>query len=210
MSASITKTQVQTAAGELAAMRRSLASWLKFRTLNDKVLAGAPMKLKVPLPYAQRMIAGARDMGIEQDLATKLSTLLSEVMPEVDLPDANVTRNPNAAVQLANLALVGASPTPSALRQAGGGMALGAFPGASHPWLWPVLIVGGLLIGFTTAIKTSADLAAEKERLACIQAGACTDYGFFLKAGGIAAIAYVAWKGGVGDAIKGLIGKRRS
>lgn len=206
----ITKTQVMTAAQELASMRRSLASWLKYRTLNDSVLAGRKTDIKYPLPYAQRVIAGSRDLSIEQDLATKLSVLLAEVMPDVQLPSADLRQNPNAAVELANIALVGASPRPSALRQAGGGMALGNV-GATHPWLWPVLIVGGLLLAVTTAIKTAADLAAEKERLACIQAGACTDFGFFLKAGGILMIAYVAWNQfGVGDAVKGFIKKRRS
>jgi hypothetical protein len=212
MAKPISKAQVATAAQELAAMRRSLAEWLKYRTLNDQVLAGRPRQtLKVPLGYAQRVIAGSRDLAVEQDLATKLAALLGEVMPDTDLPISDLRQNPNAAVELANLALVGASPRPSALRQAGGGMALGAFPGATHPWLWPVLIVGGLLLAITTAIKTAADVAKEKERLACIQAGACTDFGFFLKVGGIAMIAYVAWNQfGVGEIVKGFVKKRRS
>ena len=184
---SISKPEVQKAAAELASMRRSLAAWLKFRLLNDQVMAGQKRDLKMPLPYAQRVIASSRDMAVEQDLAQKLHVLLAEVMPDARLPDANVSRNPRAAVELAQIALVGASPTAAA--QGG----FGAFPGASHPWLWPVLIVGGLLLAITTAIKTSADVAKEKERLACIQAGACTDFGFFLKIGGVAMLAYVAW-----------------
>lgn len=203
MAAGISKTQVQTAAQELAAMRRSIAGWLKYRTLNDRVLAGKA-NTKYPLAFAQRVIASSRDMAIEQDLATKLSVLLAEVMPEAKLPGADLRDNPNAAVELANIALVGASP--QGVKQGVGGLGVPA-----HPWLWPVLIVAGLLLAITTAIKTAADLAEEKERLACIQAGACTDFGFFLKAGGILMIAYVAWNQlGVGDLVKGLIKKRRS
>lgn len=206
MAKPITRTQVQTAAQELAAMRRALASWLKHRTLNDRVLAGT-IQTKYPLPYAQRVIASSRDLSVEQDLATKLSVLLAEVMPDVQLPSADLRQNPRAAVELANIALVGASPAAASSPQ---GTGMGNV-GMTHPWLWPVLIVGGLLLAITTAIKTAADLAAEKERLACIQAGACTDFGFFLKAGGVLMIAYVAWNQlGVGDVVKNLIKKRRS
>lgn len=206
MSNTVTKPQVAKAAAELAAMRSSLGKWLKFRTLNDKVLAGQKTDTKYPLEYAQRVITGARDYAIEQDLATKLSVLLAEVMPDVQLPSADLRQNPGAAVQLANIALVGASPAAASASNSGVGML-----SATHPWLWPVLIVGGLLLAITTAIKTSADLAAEKERLACIQAGACTDYGFFLKVGGVAMLGYVAWNQfGLGDFVKGLVRKRRT
>jgi hypothetical protein len=46
----------------------------------------------------------------------------------------------------------------------------------------------------TTAIKTAADVAKDKEEKACIQAGACTDYGFWLKAGGVTALLWLAWR----------------
>ena len=200
----ITKPQVMTAAAELAAMRSSLSSWLKYRMLNDQVLAGTKAVTKVPLAYAQRVIATSRDLAVEQDLATKLSALLSEVMPDVQLPSADLRTNPRAAVELANIAIVGGSPTAAQGAPTGVGSL-----SATHPWLWPVLIVGGLLMAITTAIKTSADLAAEKERLACIQAGACTDYGFYLKMGGLAMLGYVAWKNGVGDLVKGFLSKKR-
>jgi len=203
--AAITTSQVQKAADELASMRRALKGWLKYRLLNDKVLAGAA-STRTPLPYAQRVIASSRDLSIEQDLATKLHVLLTEVMPGAQLPTPDLRSNPRAAVELANIALVGAAPTPQA--QGGLGGIFGA-ASSSHPWLWPVLIVGGLLLMVTTAIKTAADLAEEKERLACIQAGACTDFGFFLKAGGIAMLAYVAWNQfGVGDMVKGILRKK--
>jgi hypothetical protein len=74
-----------------------------------------------------------------------------------------------------------------------------------------VLIVGGLLLAVTTAVKTAADVAKEREHYACIQAGACTDYGFWLKWAGIGTLAYFAWNDmGVGDMVKGLLKKRRS
>jgi hypothetical protein len=68
----------------------------------------------------------------------------------------------------------------------------GLFTGAS-PWLWPVLIVGAVFLAVTQAISSAADVAKDHEEKACIQAGACTDYGFWLKAGGIAMLAWLAW-----------------
>jgi hypothetical protein len=202
MAGAISPRKVKTAAQELAAMRRSLASWLHYRTLNDGVLAGT-VQTKKPLAYAQRHIASARDMGTEQDLASKLHTLLSEIMPDAALPNADLRSNPSGAVQLAKIALAGKAPSssPSAV----GGVS------ASHPWLWPVLIVGGLLLVVTTAIKSAADVAAQKEQDACIEAGACTDYGFWLKAGGVAMIVYIAWKElGLGELVRGKLHGRRS
>jgi hypothetical protein len=180
----ITTREVQTAAGELAKMRGSLAAWLKFRTLNDRVLAGTTSVTK-PLPYAQRVVASSRDLNVEQDLATKLHALLEVVMKGQSLPEADLRSNPQAAVQLAQMALTG-GPTVSS-PQATGSL-------AGMPWLWPVLIVGGVLLTVTTAIKSSADVAKDAEEKACIMAGACTDYGFWFKAGGILAIAWFAWK----------------
>ena len=185
MSVAITPRKVKTAASELAAMRRSLSSWLHYRTLNDGVLAGT-VRTKKPLAYAQRHIAQSRDMASEQDLADRLHALLTEVMPDAALPNADLRTNPSGAVQLAQIAITGKAP--SASPAAVGGIS------ASHPWLWPVLIVGGLLLVVTTAIKSAADVAAQKEQDACIEAGACTDYGFWLKVGGIAMLAYIAYK----------------
>jgi hypothetical protein len=53
-----------------------------------------------------------------------------------------------------------------------------------------------------TAIKSSADIAKDHEEKACIMAGACTDYGFWFKAGGLFALAWFAWeKLGVRDLV---------
>lgn len=186
MTTAITSQDVKQAAAELARMRGALASWLKYRTLNDQVMAGTA-KIRKPLAYAQRVVA-RRDMAVEQDLALKLSALLSALMPGQSLPSADLSVNPQGAVQLARIALAGpmiaSSPSPT-----------GGFLGAGgHPWLWPVLIVGGLLLVTTTAIKSAADVAKTQEQTACIEAGACTDYGFWLKAGGIVALAWFAWE----------------
>lgn len=200
----ITTSAVSKASTELEKMKRSLSGWLKYRTLNDAVLSGKA-KTKIPPGLAQRIVAQSRNRDVEQDLAEKLHALLSELMPGVQLPNLNLAANPNAAVQLAHIALSGKAPT-SATAAA---PMEGVF--ASHPWLWPVLIVGGLLIAVTTAVKTAADVAKEREKYACIQAGACTDYGFWLKAGGITVLAWFAWTQlGVGDAVRGIIKRRTS
>ena len=200
----ITTTDVRKAATELAGMRRSLVRWLKVRAVNDSVLAGTVTKLRKPLSYAQRAVASMRDMSVEQDLATKLFALLSTITPDTPLPSANLATNPQGAVQLAQIAIAGSSPQAVSSPTATGNV------GMSHPWLWPVLIVGGLLLAITTAIKTAADVAETKEQTACIEAGACTDYGFWLKAGGIVALSWFAWeKLGVGDSVKSFVGSKR-
>jgi hypothetical protein len=185
----VSKNDVSHARVELDRMKRSLQSWLKYRKLNDAVAAGqAPTKK--PLSYARLVVSQSRDWDAEQRLAKQLHVLLAESFPDAQLPDPNVTVNPQVAVQLAQIAINGPGPTLNSPQAQG------------FVWMWPVLIVGGLLLAVTTAIKTAADVSKEKERIACIQAGACTDYGFWLKAGGIAALAWVAWQMGVGEKIK--------
>lgn len=203
MANAISTTDVQKAALELRRMRRSLQGWLKVRALNDRVMAGTITQIRTPLPYAQRVIAARRDMGAEQDLATKLSALLGEILPDAMLPNADLTQNPNGAVQLAQIAITGQVPV----------QALGPQPtaGLAHPWLWPALIVGAVLLTVTTAIKTAADVAKDQEEKACIEAGACTDYGFWLKAGGVVALVWFAWRElGVGHQVKQYVGRRRT
>lgn len=181
----ITATEVKKAALELARMRGSLIAWLKYRKTNDAVMAGTA-RVRKPLGYAQRVVAGSRDMSVEQDLATKLHALLSEVLKGKALPNPDLSQNPDGAVQLSQLALLSGSEVASPTSTDG-------FLGG-HPWLWPALIVAGVLITVTTAIKTAADVAKDREEKACIEAGACTDYGFWLKAGGLVAIAWFAWR----------------
>lgn len=204
----ITTNAVQRAAVELEKMKSSLRGWLKYRDINDAVLAGAG-KTKVPPGIAKKMITVARDPAVEQELADRLHALLTEVLPGAQLPSPSLADNPTAAVSLARIALTGHAPGQVKKPEAVGGIISSA--SSSHPWLWPVLIVGGLLLAVTTAVKTAADVAKERERYACIQAGACTDYGFWLKAGGVTVLAWFAWTQlGVGDMVKGAIKKRRS
>lgn len=174
--------QVTRARNELAGMKRSLRAWLSYRARNDLVMAGvAPKgregKLK---PDAKLTVARARDVELEQRIATQLHTLLVEVMPEARLPNPDVRANPNAAVELAQIATGERVVAPG----------LGGLGGI--PWV-PLAVIGGVLLTITTAIKSQAELAAERERLACIQAGACTDYGFWLKAAAILGIGWFAW-----------------
>jgi hypothetical protein len=167
---------------ELGRMRGALRSWLNYRLRNDIVLAGNEPpgrsgKLKAD---AKLIVARARDLNLEQRLATQLHALLSDVIKNARLPDPNIRNNPHAAVELAQIALGDRTVAP-------GLAGLG-----SIPWL-PLAIVGGVLLTITTAIKSQAELAAEKERLACIQAGACTDYGFWMKAAAVLGIGWFAW-----------------
>ncbi len=198
----MTTMDVHQAAVELAKMKRSLKSWLKYRQLGDAILAGTAPSLKKPLAYAQNIILSYRTnvaAVTDQDLANKLYALLSEVMPDAQLPSADLTANPTATSDLAQIAITGQAPLAStvATPTATSGV------GVTHPWLWPVLIVGGLLLAVTTAIKSAADVASQSEHDACIEAGACTDYGMWLKAGGIVMLAWFAWTQlGVRDLVK--------
>lgn len=186
----ISSNDVSKAKIELDRMRRSLRGWLKYRTLNDAVAAGTAPTNK-PRAYARTVISQARDWGAEQKLAKQMHVLLAETYPDMQLPDPDVQKDPQAAVKLANIIVGGPNPALNA-------------PTAQGAWYlsWPVLVVGGLLLAVTTVVKSYADVAKEKERLACIRAGACTDYGFWLKAGGIAALVWVAWNMGLGERVR--------
>lgn len=128
----------------------------------------------------------------EQRLAANLHALLSEVMPDTSLP--------NGAVALATLAVTGGQP--------GAMQASPAAMGSAAAFMtWPVLIVGGLLIAIVVAIRTAADVAKDAEEKECIRAGACTDYGFWLKAGGLAMIGYVVWNNGGREMARKLLKK---
>jgi hypothetical protein len=187
----VSKSDVQRAKVELDRMRGSLKSWLKFRTLNDAVVAGvAPTKK--PRKFAAEVITQSRDWDSEQKLAKQLYVLLSESLPGISLPDPNVVTNPQAAVQLAKIAIDGPS---------------SSSPQAQGAWYtsWPVLIVGGLLLAITTTIRSVADVAKDREEKACIQAGACTDSGFWLKVGGVSMLVYIAWQMGLGERVKRML-----
>lgn len=198
MTQAITKNDIEKATRELNGMRGALRSWLAYRLKNDQVMVGIAPPGRRLRPGAREIVASVRDLGVEQRLATQLHALLTETMkPQIvagaRLPDPDLRNNPRAAVELAQIAL--------GERVIGRG--LGPNPHSSlsglGPVPWPVVIVVGVLLTITTAIKTNADLAAEKERIACIKAGACTDYGFWLKTAALVGLGWFAWtKMGVG------------
>ncbi|MFQ5937469.1 MAG: hypothetical protein ACE5LB_13785 [Acidiferrobacterales bacterium] len=183
--------QKAAAARELARMRRSLKGWLKFRQINDDVAAGK-IKARIPTFLAQKTLHRDRDYAGEQKLADDLYLLLSRIYDPKTLPSANVSKDPNAAVKLALIAI---NDKPPEVKTATG--------------IWPILIltVGAVfLFTITSYISNRAEVQKEKERTKCIQSGACTDYGFWLKAAGVIVVGYFVWeKLGVGERVKGLI-----
>jgi len=146
---------------ELDRAKRSLERWLSYRTK-----AGSSPALRA---------ARADD---EQALAKYLHTLLTRAgFQTAELPVPNVAVDPEAAVKLASLVILGETP--------------GAVP---QGMIWFLVVpVAALAWVISRAIQSQADLAAEKERLRCIEAGACTDSGFWMKAGAVAIIGWLAW-----------------
>ncbi len=196
----ISSSDVAKARAQLADMRRSLEAWLKYRTLNDGAASGT-VPSRMPPAQAKVALIDQRDWALEQRMADQLTVLLQEIDPNALLPTPTVNVNPNAAVQLATLAIaaVNGQPLPSAQPVAQGG------------WIMPVVVAGGLLLALTTVVKTVADVAKEKERLKCVEAGACTDYGFWLKAGGVAALVYVLWNQfELGAVVKSYLPRKRA
>ena len=204
-------TIAQAAAGkaELARMRRSLAAWLKYRGLNDQIMAGRGGSIPRPLlkkpgaslPPAQVMASRlcTQRATNEAALATQLHQLLAEVFDPATLPNPNLNENPQAAVQLSCIAVSGKQP---------GDAATPAATGAT--WMWPLVIVIGIVaFVIMTAIRSSADVAKEHEKLACIEAGACTDSGFWLKIGAVAVVGWIAWdRLGVRERVRGALAKK--
>lgn len=186
----VTSIERARAEAELRRMRGALAGWLKYRTLNDEVAAGK-RQARLPAQAAAVYVQTGRDAALERRLALRLHALLSEAMDAQQLPDPNAD---GAAVALARIAVVGAVPSEVAAPQAQGFI-----------WLWPVaIVVGAVLFTLVAKIRSDADVLKERERLECIKVGACTDYGFWLKLGGIALVGYLAWeKFGLKEAVAG-------
>jgi hypothetical protein len=164
-------------------MVSSLKGWLKYRTINNEVAAGK-RKARVPAKIAREMLSRNRDWGLEQDLASQLYLLLSEIYDPQALPNPDVSKDPDAAVRLAKIAISGKLPDPT-----------GEQPQGIAPIVIIPLVIGGVvLLGFTSYIKTKADEAKERERIQCIRDGACTDHGFWLKAGAVVFLGWFAWE----------------
>lgn len=179
------------AQAELRRMRAALEGWLRFRRINDAAAVGAVM----PKPFFRRPGASAPPPKViaarlqrersasEGKLAADLYQLLSEVIDPTHLPSPDLARDPDAAVKLAEIAILGHIPgdaqSPSDV---------------GFVWLWPLVIfVGAIAFVITSKIRSDAEEAQERERLQCIKEGHCTDYGFWLKAGSIGVIGWILW-----------------
>ena len=172
--------QERAARREIARMRAALRGWLKFRRINDEVASGK-RKARIPRSLAARAVERDRDWEGEQKLADDLYLLLSEAMPDTQLPSPNVKADPNAAVKLAQIAIAGQSPAASG-------------PQAQGIWPIVVLTVGAVILFATTSyISNRAEVEKEKERMMCVRSGACTDYGFWLKMASVAVLGWFAW-----------------
>lgn len=165
----------------LKRMERSLKGWLKVRRRMDLAAAGAPEKVlripgSVPLsPTVLSKMLFSQRYATEQPLALELHTLLQQVYgKDAKLPVPNLETDPDAAVKLAEIVVRGKLADATASPEAVG----------LAPLIWGILVVGGAAT-FTgiTAIRSWADVAKEREYIKCLEVGACTDYGFWLKMG---------------------------
>ena len=183
--APVTPTEKAKAERRIKSMRRSLKRWLKKRRINDEAAMGK-RKAKVPAHILAKTLPLARDWALEQRLAIQLHGLLSEFMDASQLPNADIAKGPNAAVKLAQVAISGKLPN-----EANTPTPQGILPVL---FIWPILIVVGMVM-FTimSKISSDADLAELKEHNRCVETGACTDSGFWLKMGAIAVVGWVVW-----------------
>lgn len=181
----------------IKSMRGALKGWLKYRDIMDAYVAGkrkAPAFWRnpgaKPLPPAvvAQTLRRERYPG-EQDLAETLYGLLVEAgVNPAAIPAPNVAADPDAAAKLARIAIAGGTESEAAL-----GIA----------WFVLLIPVAGVVLVLSQMIKSKADVEKEKERLRCIESGACTDSGFWLKVGAIAVTAWLAWdKFGLREAVE--------
>jgi hypothetical protein len=118
-------------------------------------------------------------LPVEARLGKRLYVLLCEMF------DAQTLPSEYDAVSLAKIAIAGKVPTE---------LSTGSQQAVGMVFLWPlVAVVGLVMLTIVTKIKTDADDAADARRIECIKEGKCTDYGFWLKVGGIALVAWIAW-----------------
>ncbi|MBT8452977.1 MAG: hypothetical protein KJO40_13495 [Deltaproteobacteria bacterium] len=183
--APVTKEMAVKAKASLKSMQRSLKNWLKYRKVND---AG----------YAEGIPTSVLEdrYWYEQPLANEIHILLAEVFDASQLPSPDVTKDPNAAAKLAEIAIAGKLPGDASAPEAAGVI-----------WMWPlVIVVGAIAFVITSSIRSNAEVAKEKARIECIKSGKCTDWGFWLKLGGMAMVGYILWdKLGLGAKAKGMI-----
>ncbi len=195
VAAPVTPAEKAKAEKRIRKMRRSLARWLKKRRINDEAAMGQ-RPAKVPASVLAKTLPLARDWKLEQRLAIQLHGLLSEFMDASQLPNPDISKDPNAAVKLARIAISGKLPAE----------AFAPSPQGLLPivFIWPVVIVVGMVM-FTimSKISSDADLAELKEDNRCIETGASSDSGVGLKMAGVAVVGWIAWdKLGVKRAFK--------
>ena len=190
------------AKASIKAMQASLRSWLKYRRIMDEAASGTrtPPAL-FRMPTAKPLPASVIKSGLrknrydsEQELANNIHGLLVECgLDPATLPDSDVAMNPEAAVNLAEIAISGKCEGDLAAPQAQGLI-----------W-WALLIpVAGVVVIISAIIKNRADVAKEEERLRCIQSGQCTDSEFWIKAASIGVLGWLAWdKMGLREIAKG-------
>jgi hypothetical protein len=184
VSAPVTPAEKAKAEKRIKSMRRSLARWLKVRKINDEAAMGL-RKAKVPASILAKTLPMARDWSLEQRLAIQLHGLLSEFVDAAQLPNADIAKDPNAAVKLAQIAVGGRLPNEANAPQAQGFLPL---------LIWPVVVVVGMVLFVVMGkISSDADLAALQEENRCKASGACTDSGFWLKMGAIVVVGWIAW-----------------
>lgn len=204
----VTPAEMGRARADLARMKRSLKAWLKYRTINDAVAAGKPVKRPLlrtpggrrPTAIAHALVLSRARAADEQPLALELHTLLSEIFDPAQLPGPDLAKNPDAAVQLAAIAISGKLPGEAAAPEAAGII-----------WMWPlVIVVGAITMVITSSIRSRADVAKERERIECIKAGACTDTGFWLKFGAIVVVGWLVWdRMGLRERLSGALKKKK-
>jgi hypothetical protein len=206
----VTKEMATKAKAELRAMRRSLKGWLSSRRKNDLIAAGHAAEIPTPLfkrpgtrpplaPTPPERLAAQR-YEYEQPLAEELHVLLSEVFDASQLPDPDLSKDPDAAVKLAQIAISGALP--------GEAVAEGA---TGLIWLWPAAImVGAVMYTISVSVRSKADVAKHKADKECVMSGKCTDVGFWLKMASIAVIGWIAWdKLGVREKVQEFTGAKK-
>jgi hypothetical protein len=186
----------------LDSMKRSLKGWLEYRTRLDEYVAGkrkAPKVWRGPgvktLPPSVVAATLARDrFNTEQDLAETIFALLVETgCPKTELPAPSVQADPDVAVKLAKIAINGTC----------GPQAQGIV------WFALAIPIGGLVLVISQYLKSKADVAKERERVRCIESGACTDSGFWLKLAAVSVFGWVVWdKMGLREALKGTFKKK--
>lgn len=182
----------------LKQMQRGLKKWLKVRKRMNEYAAGkvkAKRMVSLPSPVVAATLRQER-FADEQDLAETLYALLTECGADpAALPEPNVAKDQNAAAKLALIAIQGKTPSEVKSHSAQG-----------IAWFVLAIPIGGIVLVLSQAIKSKADLAAQKEENRCIESGACTDSGFWLKVASVSVIAWILWdKVGLKEAAQGAL-----